>query len=270
MSRESEELRRSILLENLRTHRIEAPLYDWTHIEIYNRKEQCRIRSVLTSVRNRFDTDFPLALDVGSGTGNLARKLRELGFRVVAFDLSGDMLQRQLNMSSPLEKEQSISLVQGDAENLPFGDRTFDFLGCYSTLHHIPDYAQAVREFVRVLKKDGMLYLDHEADESYWKSDPLLRRLLASNHHVLNGLYRWMNGIPTPTIDHTLSDYHTTDLNHIQWRVLRRICSESGIRIIKEESYHLSRTVIPDPISSAVKLLGWRDMRLLLGRKMQT
>jgi SAM-dependent methyltransferase len=45
------------------------------------------------------------------------------------------------------------------AERLPFADGVFDVVYCYSTLEHVADAEQAVREMLRVLVPHGRLYL---------------------------------------------------------------------------------------------------------------
>jgi SAM-dependent methyltransferase len=56
-------------------------------------------------------------------------------------------------------------LTQGDAENLPFADRSFDIVYSWGVLHHTPDTATAVREVHRVLRPGGtvrvMIYHSH-------------------------------------------------------------------------------------------------------------
>ncbi len=42
----------------------------------------------------------------------------------------------------------------------------------YSVLHHIPDYLAAVKELIRVVKPDGIIYIDHEVCPSYWEENP--------------------------------------------------------------------------------------------------
>lgn len=45
------------------------------------------------------------------------------------------------------------------AEALPFPDRSFDAVYCFSTLEHVTDPERAIHEMVRVLRPDGALYL---------------------------------------------------------------------------------------------------------------
>jgi demethylmenaquinone methyltransferase/2-methoxy-6-polyprenyl-1,4-benzoquinol methylase len=49
--------------------------------------------------------------------------------------------------------------VQGRAEQLPFADRTFDFLALGYALRHLADLAATFREFRRVLRPGGRLLL---------------------------------------------------------------------------------------------------------------
>jgi SAM-dependent methyltransferase len=79
-------------------------------------------------------------LDVGAGTGELTRVLREeCPGTVVALDADAGLLSQ---IPDPR--------VRGDATRLPFEEDTFDLVVCQALLVNLPDPALAVREFVRV------------------------------------------------------------------------------------------------------------------------
>ncbi len=65
---------------------------------------------------------------------------------------------------------------QGDAENLPFADASFDIVYSNGVLHHVPDMARAFREAKRVLKPDGqfivILYNKYSVFYAGLSSDP--------------------------------------------------------------------------------------------------
>ena len=51
----------------------------------------------------------------------------------------------------------SFNLKEGNAQNLPFPDNSFDFVTCQTLLIHVPDPQKALNEMKRVLKPGGTL-----------------------------------------------------------------------------------------------------------------
>ncbi|PSP83897.1 SAM-dependent methyltransferase [Halobacteriales archaeon QS_6_64_34] len=79
-------------------------------------------------------------LDVGCGTGELTRVLREeSNGDVVGLDADADLLA---SVPGPT--------VRGDATRLPFADDSVDLVVCQALLINLPDPVAAVREFARV------------------------------------------------------------------------------------------------------------------------
>jgi SAM-dependent methyltransferase len=76
------------------------------------------------------------ALDVATGGGHVARRLREAGCHVVTCDPAPGMKPE----------------VVCHAENLPFADASFDAVVCRAAPHHFSDVADAVRELARVAR----------------------------------------------------------------------------------------------------------------------
>jgi SAM-dependent methyltransferase len=76
-------------------------------------------------------------LDVATGGGHVARRLREEGATVVTTDQAPGM---QADTTAP-------------AEELPFADDSFDVVACRIAAHHFGDVQQAVREMARVAKQ---------------------------------------------------------------------------------------------------------------------
>lgn len=100
-------------------------------------------------------------LEVGCGQGPLLNHLPQYGAAVVGLDMSEASLRRAAEGARELGNE-SVTLLQGDAEKLPFRDNTFDAVVSFGVLHHTPDTDGAVQEVRRVLKPGGtatvMLY----------------------------------------------------------------------------------------------------------------
>lgn len=97
-----------------------------------------------------------LVLDVACGYGNTSITARFKGAKVTGMDITPKLLA----LAKEEEKTADIDGIdwrEGDAENLPFEDETFDVV--LSTFGHIfaPNQELAGKEIVRVLKKGGRL-----------------------------------------------------------------------------------------------------------------
>jgi SAM-dependent methyltransferase len=100
------------------------------------------------------------ALDVATGGGHVARRLREAGLEVVSCDpapgMGPDVVCR--------------------AEDLPFADGSFDVVACRVAAHHFEDVAAAVSEMARVARRRVLvvdnLYGGEAAEEAERLRDP--------------------------------------------------------------------------------------------------
>ncbi|HEX9352147.1 MAG TPA: class I SAM-dependent methyltransferase [Gaiellaceae bacterium] len=100
------------------------------------------------------------ALDVATGGGHVARRLREAGLNVVTID------------PAPGMKPDVVSR----AEEIPFADATFDVVACRVAAHHFQNPERALREMARVssslvLVSDN-LYLGEAGEEADRLRDP--------------------------------------------------------------------------------------------------
>lgn len=100
------------------------------------------------------------ALDVATGGGHVARRLREAGMNVITVD------------SAPGMQPDVVSR----GEDLPFADESFDVVVCRVAAHHFEDVAKAVSEMARVSRERVIvvdnLFLDDEAEEADRVRDP--------------------------------------------------------------------------------------------------
>jgi demethylmenaquinone methyltransferase/2-methoxy-6-polyprenyl-1,4-benzoquinol methylase len=97
-------------------------------------------------------------LDVATGTGMVASGLARRGATVVGLDQSEDMLagaRGRLAHSPDLASR--TTLVQGQAESLPFADGEFDALTFTYLLRYVDDRAATMRELARVVKPGGRI-----------------------------------------------------------------------------------------------------------------
>lgn len=110
--------------------------------------------------RRDIDEPFDL-LDIGSGTGTWAAMVA--GSPLPARCIVG--LDYSLRMCSVAHKkaceipDDAPTFLNGDAEHLPFADRSFDVVTCGNSFHHYPHQAKAVEEMFRVLRPGGRLMI---------------------------------------------------------------------------------------------------------------
>jgi SAM-dependent methyltransferase len=100
------------------------------------------------------------ALDVATGGGHVARRLREQGCNVVTLDPSPGMQPD----------------VIARAEDLPFADQSFDVVATRIAAHHFENVAAAVREMARVSRDlvlvEDTLYESEQVEEAERLHDP--------------------------------------------------------------------------------------------------
>ena len=100
------------------------------------------------------------ALDLASGTGDLAARLSEqVGSKgeVVASDINGAMLGNGRDRLVDKGVVGNIRFVQADAQHLPFPDNYFDCVTMAFGLRNVTDKDLALRSIFRCLKPGGRL-----------------------------------------------------------------------------------------------------------------
>jgi demethylmenaquinone methyltransferase / 2-methoxy-6-polyprenyl-1,4-benzoquinol methylase len=98
-------------------------------------------------------------LDVATGTGMVAQALvRRYGCAVVGLDQSPQMLAgARRRLAGDAELAQRVSLVEGEAERLPFPDAELDHLTFTYLLRYVEDPGATMAELARVVKPGGRL-----------------------------------------------------------------------------------------------------------------
>ena len=105
-----------------------------------------------------------LVLDVGCGAGRFAEIALSAGAKVVAIDYSGSVDACYSNLGH----DKNLTVVQADLYNLPFRDKTFDFIYSLGVLQHTPDVEKAFFSLQKLLKKEGKFCVDFYCKS--WKS----------------------------------------------------------------------------------------------------
>ena len=148
--------------------------YATSHVHISDNRLTTLQRMVSEQSKARW------AIDLGTGAGFTAFAAAEYARRVVASDITREMLEetRKIGRERCLE---NVSLCQNQAEALPFFADSIDLVTCRAAGHHFLDLGRAFDEIRRVLKKGGSLIMaDSVAPEddrlAEWYNEVELRR----------------------------------------------------------------------------------------------
>ena len=96
-------------------------------------------------------------LDVASGTGNAALPAARKGADVTASDLTPALLEAGRSQAKAEGLE--LEWVEADAENLPFGNESFDVVMSAIGVMFAPHHQEAADELVRVTRPGGKIAL---------------------------------------------------------------------------------------------------------------
>ena len=104
----------------------------------------------------RYASQGAKLLDLGSGSGLLSIALCDLGYKVVACDVS----QAMLNKLACAKGERKIELRLGNAFRIPADVEEFDIVVSRMFLPHFPDWPIILKEKSRVTREGGIILFD--------------------------------------------------------------------------------------------------------------
>jgi demethylmenaquinone methyltransferase/2-methoxy-6-polyprenyl-1,4-benzoquinol methylase len=112
-----------------------------------------------TAAKETLDKPCNLILDVCTGTADMAIELCKVhnnGTSINGIDFSMELMNIGLKKTKKAYLNKRISFICGDAEKLPFKDKTFDAITITFGLRNIQDRFKALKEFYRVTKDEGI------------------------------------------------------------------------------------------------------------------
>jgi SAM-dependent methyltransferase len=136
-----------------------------TEREAYKNEERLRyeLEPEILAFGKFNETAGKRVLEIGVGLGSDHQRFAEAGASVFGIDLT----ERAVNHT---HKRLGLfglasNVLVSDAEDLCFGDNSFDIVYSWGVIHHSPNTAKAVREIQRVLRPSGvariMIYHKH-------------------------------------------------------------------------------------------------------------
>ncbi len=99
------------------------------------------------------DNSNTFLLDIGCGTGKIAKKLVNMGFQVYGVDFSQDIISLAKQYAPQAHFQTSSAYA------LPFSARMFDIVICLGLFQTVADITKALQEILRVLKPGGVVII---------------------------------------------------------------------------------------------------------------
>jgi SAM-dependent methyltransferase len=136
-------------------------------------------------------------LDVATGGGHVARRLREAGAQVVTTD------------AAPGMEPDAIA----PADHLPFADSSFDAVACRIAAHHFPDALAAVKEMARVARHRVVV-----CDNVFVSETSEVADRLRDPSHVRNyGVAEWQSFFELAGLQIAAEEYMVRDTDLEDW-----------------------------------------------------
>lgn len=99
-------------------------------------------------------------LDIATGTGDLAINLHQTNAKkIVGLDISPGMLEVGQNKVNRKELQNTIKMMLGDSENLPFEENSFDAITVAFGIRNFENLEKGLSEILRVLKPNGLFVI---------------------------------------------------------------------------------------------------------------
>jgi 2-polyprenyl-3-methyl-5-hydroxy-6-metoxy-1,4-benzoquinol methylase len=149
-------------------------------------------------------------LDAGTGKGTLARSLGAAGFRVYACDILPE------RFGQPTE---GVQFQEADL-NAPllYCDKTFNYVCCTEVIEHVENPFALLREFRRILKEGGLLFL----------STPNVLNVSSRVRFLLEGAYEFFK---YPVLEWARTGTGDLHLYPIRYHELEYYLAHSGFEI---------------------------------------
>jgi SAM-dependent methyltransferase len=96
-------------------------------------------------------------LDVATGTGNVALRAAAAGAQVVGLDLTPELLEAARRRAAA--NDVTVDWIEGDAEDLPFEDESFDHVLSVFGVQFAPRHEIVAQELARVCRAGGSIGL---------------------------------------------------------------------------------------------------------------
>ena len=130
----------------MQRYNLTAAMYDGRYAEEQKAKYKAALKSVKVA--------GAVVLDVGCGSGLFFQQIAANASIVVGVDISHKLLVKAKENARSFG---NVSVLQADADHLPFKDGPFDAVFAFTVLQNMPKPSETLHEVKKVAKQDGRL-----------------------------------------------------------------------------------------------------------------
>jgi excisionase family DNA binding protein len=142
--------------------------------------------------------------DLGAGDGFISRFTAPFVKKVIAVDISGEML-RELRRKAKAGGIRNIETIESDAQDVPLADSSVDMVCANMYLHHIEQPELALQEMYRIVKPGGLVFLADLNEHS--------------DHNLMSKMHdRWPGFNP----DRLAADFTQTGFQEVRYEMITR------------------------------------------------
>jgi len=178
---------------------IVAPVYEKLHFG--GKKTFDKIKSIVI-----FEP-LDKVIDLGGGTGRIAKFLANKVQKVTVVDASEGMIRQCL------QRHPELSCIHAEAQNLPFADDSVNKIIVVDAFHHFQNQKQVVKEIKRALVDNGKVVIEEfNPVKMFGKLIVIIEKMLCLGSHFhsptsLMNLFL-MNGFKTTIVNENKSTYY--------------------------------------------------------------
>lgn len=151
-------------------------------------------------------------LDLGCGDGDYAKRLKDLGYDVIA----GDIDKNRFNYHKEIEFRHCDITKQ-----MPFNDSSFDYVLLMEVVEHLRNPYVVIPEINRVIKKGGFLIL----------STPNILNLESRFRFMFEGAYEYFREPPLDQVKNSKEVIFNLHLVPYRYHELEYLLSACGFKI---------------------------------------
>jgi ubiquinone/menaquinone biosynthesis C-methylase UbiE len=174
-------------------------------------------------------------LDVATGGGHVARRLREAGAQVVTVDTAPGMAPDAI----------------APADDLPFADASFDAVACRIAAHHFPDALAALKEMARVARHRVVICDNVFVSETSEEAD----RLRDPSHVRNYGVAEWRSFFELAGLRVAEETFMTRDTDFEDWLARTETPEPDRVRVreLMQDRVKDGRLELPTVVLKGIK-----------------